>query len=240
MNQAQSAKKKPLEYITDIFRSLLEVLKSKYFYIGLLTLGAGGALNFASQTYLHNYINEGKTLPMLSDLILDNLPVLNVSLIYDLFCIVVFATVAIYIVHRKDYNRIPFILLLCGIFFIVRGIFMVLTPFGNPPEFNGSDALFNGFSKYELGVYPSGHVGNSFLLLLLVNDSKYRKIMWIWLAVIITSLFLAHGHYSIDILSGIFFAYAIRAFGNRHFSMFNLGNSSKVKVPSAEKEIIDN
>jgi membrane-associated phospholipid phosphatase len=117
---------------------------------------------------------------------------------------------------------------------------MVLTPFGNPPEFNGSDALFNGFSKYELGVYPSGHVGNSFLLLLLVNDSKYRKIMWIWLAVIITSLFLAHGHYSIDILSGIFFAYAIRAFGNRHFSMFNLGNSSKVKVPSAEKEIIDN
>jgi len=232
MNQAQSVKKKPLEYIIDIFRSLLELLKSKYFYLGLLTLGVGGALNLASQTYLHNYINEGKSLPMLSDLILDNLPVLDVSLLYDIFCIVIFATVAIYIIHRKDYDRIPFILLLCGIFFIVRGIFIVLTPFGNPPEFNGSDALFNGFSKYELGVYPSGHVGNSFLLLLLVNDIKYRRIMWIWLTVIILSLFLAHGHYSIDILSGIFFAYAIRAYGNKHLSMFDLGNSSKLKVPA--------
>ena len=232
MNQAQSVKKKPLEYIIEIFRSLLEVVKSKYFYIGLLTLGIGGALNLASQTYLHNYANGGKVLPMLSDLILDNLPVLDVSLLYDLFCIVIFATVAIYIIHRKDYDRIPFILLLCGIFFIVRGIFIVLTPFGNPPEFNGSDALFNGFSKYELGVYPSGHVGNSFLLLLLVNDIKYRRIMWIWLTVIILSLFLAHGHYSIDILSGIFFAYAIRAYGNKHLSMFDLGNSSKLKVPA--------
>jgi membrane-associated phospholipid phosphatase len=233
MNQDQSLQKKPLEYIVEVFSSLLEVLKSKYFYIGLLTLGAGGALNLASQTYLHNYINEGKSLPMLSDLILDNLPVLDVSLLYDLFCLVIFATVAIYIIHRKDYNRIPYILLLCGLFFIVRGIFVVLTPFGNPPEFNGSDALFNGFSRYELGVYPSGHVGNSFLLLLLVNDSKYKRIMWIWLAVIIVSLFLAHGHYSIDILSGFFFAYAIRAFGNKHLAMFDLGNSSKVKVPLA-------
>jgi PAP2 superfamily. len=233
MNQDQPLQKKPLEYIIEIFRSLLEVLKSKYFYIGLLTLGVGGALNLASQTYLHNYINEGKSLPMLSDLILDNLPVLDVSLLYDLFCIVIFATVAIYIIHRKDYNRIPYILLLCGLFFIIRGIFVVLTPFGNPPEFNGSDALFNGFSRYELGVYPSGHVGNSFLLLLLVNDSKYRRIMWIWLAIIIISLFLAHGHYSIDILSGIFFAYAIRAYGNKHLAMFDLGNSRKVKVPSA-------
>jgi membrane-associated phospholipid phosphatase len=233
MNQAQSVKKKPLESIIEIFRSLLEVVKSKYFYIGLLTLGIGGALNLASQTYLHNYANGGKVLPMLSDLILDNLPVLDVSLLYDLFCIVIFATVGIYIIHRKDYNRIPFILLLCGLFFIIRGIFVVLTPFGNPPEFNGSDALFNGFSRYELGVYPSGHVGNSFLLLLLVNDSKYRRIMWIWLSVIIISLFLAHGHYSIDILSGIFFAYAIRAYGNKHLTMFDLGNSSKVKVPSA-------
>jgi membrane-associated phospholipid phosphatase len=233
MNQAQSVKNKTLEYIIEIFRSLLELLKSKYFYVGLLTLGVGGALNLASQTYLHNYINEGKSLPMLSDLILDNLPVLDVSLVYDIFCIVIFATVAIYIVHRKDYNRIPFILLLCGIFFIVRGIFVVLTPFGNPPEFNGSDALFNGFSRYELGVYPSGHVGNSFLLLLLVNDIKYRRIMWIWLTVIILSLFLAHGHYSIDILSGIFFAYAIRAYGNKHLSMFDLGNSKTLKVPSS-------
>jgi membrane-associated phospholipid phosphatase len=167
-------------------------------------------------------MSEGKTLPMLSDLILDNLPVIDLSLVYDIFCLVIFLVVAVYIVHKKDYNRLPFILLLCGIFFIIRGVFIVLTPFGNPPEFLGSDPFFNGFAKFELGVYPSGHVGNSFLLLLLVNNKTYRYILAFCLLIIILSLFLSHGHYSIDMLSGFFFAYAIKAFADKYLKMFEL------------------
>jgi len=232
MNQPQADNQKPRSSISEIGHSLLEVLKNKCFYIGLLALGAGAALNFASQTYLHNYMSEGKTLPMLSDLILDNLPVLNVALLYDLFCLIIFAIIFVYIVHKKEYNRLPFILLMSGIFFIVRGVFIVLTPFGNPPMFNGSYPLFNGFSKFELGVYPSGHVGNSFLLLLLVKDKTYRYILLFCLAVIILSLFLAHGHYSIDILSGLFFAYAIKAFGDKHLHSFDLNTSGICQKPA--------
>jgi hypothetical protein len=224
MNETRVIKQNFSSLVHEIIRSIVPVLKSKYFYIALLTAVVGGALNIASQTYLHNYMSEGKTLPMLSDLILDNLPVIDLSLIYDIFCLVIFAIVAIYIVHKNDYNRFPYILLLCGIFFIIRGIFIVLTPFGNPPAFNGSAPLFNGFSKYELGVYPSGHVGNSFLLLLLVNDKVYRYILSFCLAIIVFSLFLAHGHYSIDILSGLFFAYAIKAFGDKYLNVFDLGS----------------
>lgn len=205
-----------------MLRSIRILFSSAQFYIGLLSIVAGTLLNFASQTYLHNYMSEGKTLPMLSDMILDNLPVIDLSLIYDITCIVIFATVALYIVHRKDYNRLPFILLLCGIFFIVRGIFIVLTPFGNPPEFQGSDPLFNGFSKFELGVYPSGHVGNSFLLLLLVKDKAYKLFLTFCLFTIVFALFLSHGHYSIDILSGFFFAYAIKAFGDKYLTAFQI------------------
>ena len=168
-------------------------------------------------------MSEGKTLPMLSDLILDNLPVIDLSLIYDFFSLVILIVFTIYIIQKKEYNMVPYFLLLWGIFYIIRGIFIVLTPFGNPPEFNGSDPLFNGFSKYELGVYPSGHVGNAFLLFLLVKDKIYKWILAICLFVITVSLFLAHSHYSIDILSGLFFAYAIRAFGEKYFQMFVLG-----------------
>jgi hypothetical protein len=210
-----------------ILHSLIQVFKSKYFYIGFLSVIVGLGLNVASQIYLHNYMSEGKTLPMLSDLILDNLPVVDVSLIYDIVCLIPIMLAFVYIVHKNDYNRIPFFLLMIGIFYIVRGIFIVLTPFGNPPLFNGSDPLFNGFSKYELGVYPSGHAGNVFLLLLLVKDRIYKWIIGICLIVVIGALFLAHGHYSIDILSGIFFAYAIRTYGEKHFSMFNLDNIIK-------------
>ncbi len=158
-----------LAYMSEVFHSLAPVVTSKYFYIGILSIIIGAGLNFASETYLHNYMSEGKTLPMLSDLILDNLPFYNVSLIYDIFCLVPIALLLIYFVHKKDYNRIPMVLVLVGIFYVVRGIFIVLTPFGNPPMFNGSDPLFKGFSKYELGVYPSGHAGNVFLIYLLVK-----------------------------------------------------------------------
>jgi hypothetical protein len=88
--------------------------------------------------------------------------------------------------------------------------------------FSGSDPLFNGFSKYELGVYPSGHTGHVFLMYLLVNDRNYKRIIMACLVTVIVALFLARGHYSIDILSGLLFSYAIRSFGERHLMMFNI------------------
>jgi len=207
---------------------LITVLKSWYFYIGLISLIAGMELNFISQTYLYNYVNEGETLPMLNDLILDKLPFYNVTLIYDIFSFMAVIIVIIYVVHKKDYNRVPFLLLMSGIIEIVRAIFVVLTPLGNPPMFPGSDGLFNGFSKYELGVYPSGHVGSVFLLLLMVKSRLYKWLIFFCLIAVIISLFIAHAHYSIDILSGFFFAYAINFFGNKHFKLFELDNKKTI------------
>jgi PAP2 superfamily C-terminal len=227
MNHPDKDRGRFLNYISEMLNSFIPVIKSKYFYFGILAIIAGAGLNFASETYLHNYMSEGKTLPMLSDLILDKLPYYNVSLIYDISCLVPILLVLIYFVHKKDYNRIPMFLLLTGIFYIIRGIFIVLTPFGNPPMFNGSDPLFKGFSKYELGVYPSGHAGNVFLMFLLVKDKGYKWLIFICLVIVVIALFLARGHYSIDILSGLFFSYAIRAFGEKHLSMFDLGKRNE-------------
>lgn len=239
MDQINKSRNNLHTYTSVMSHSILQVIKSKYFYFGILSVIAGAGLNFASETYLHNYMSAGKTLPMLSDLILDNLPFYNVSLIYDVFCLVPIFLVLLYFVHKKDYNRIPLFLLMTGIFYIVRGIFIVLTPFGNPPMFNGSDPLFHGFSNFELGVYPSGHVGNVFLMFLLVKDKGYKWLILICLAVVVTALFLARGHYSIDILSGLFFSYAIREFGEKHFPMFDLANNTeperfetKIKISS--------
>ena len=213
--------------ISDHFQSFLPVLKNRYFYLGIGALLAGILLNNASQAYLHKYMSEGKSLPVLSDLILDKLPVINVSLIYDIVAIIPIVLAFVYIIHKRDYNRMPFIFLMIGIFYIVRGIFIILTPFGNPPMFNGSDPLFHGFANYELGVYPSGHTGNVFLILLLMKSRVYRWIIGICLIVVIIALFLAHAHYSIDILSGLFFAYAIRSYGEKHFTKFDLAKSQK-------------
>jgi len=223
MDSTLDEKPRMFKNLSDHLQLFLPVLKSKYFYYSLLAVFAGIGLNNASQAYLHYYISQGKSLPILSDMILDRLPVINVSLIYDIFAIIPILLAVLYIIHKKDYNRIPFIFLMIGIFYVVRGIFIVLTPFGNPPMFNGSDPLFHGFANYELGVYPSGHAGNVFLILLLINSKTYKWLIGICLVVVILALFLAHGHYSIDILSGLFFAYAIRSYGEKHFTQFDLG-----------------
>jgi membrane-associated phospholipid phosphatase len=226
MDQNPDISSKPSRSIAEEFQLLKPVLQNRKFYLGILFILGGIAINNMSQAYLHFYVSNGKTLPILSDMILDKLPVIDVSLIYDIFAIIPIALTVTYIVHRRDYNRMPFIFLMMGIFYIVRGIFIVLTPFGNPPNFNGSDPIFHGFSNYELGVFPSGHAGNVFMLLLLVNDKLYKILIGICLVIVIVALFFAHGHYSIDILSGIFFAYAIRSYGLRHFSKFDLGTAS--------------
>jgi hypothetical protein len=231
MNLQNKQYNKIFLFFLEIFQSLIPLLKSKFLYIGLATVICGIQLNYASQSYLHNYMTEGKTLPMLSDLILDNIPLIDLSFFYDFFCLLSSFIIGIYVIHKKEYSNIPFILLLCGILLLVRGVFIVLTPFGNPPMFNGSGSPFNGFSKYELGVYPSGHVGTVFLYLLLARDKTYKWILFACLVIVIVSLFLAHSHYSIDILSGLFFAYAIRSFGNKYFIMFDLGRNEKKASP---------
>ena len=225
MDQEVKVKNKTESLPGGLFGPLLPLFRSRYFYIGIISILTGIAVNNASQSYLHNYLIEGKTLPILSDLVLDNLPVIDVSLIYDIVALIPIILTVVYWFHKKDYKRIPLFFLLIGIFYVVRGVFIVLTPFGNPPMFNGSDPPFHGFANFELGVYPSGHTGSVCLLMLLVRDSTYKWLIGTCLVIVITALFLAHSHYSIDVLSGIFFAYAIKAFGEKHFRNFDLGNS---------------
>ncbi len=228
MGNSISQKTKAGSLFSEFISSMIPLLKSRYLYIGLITLAAGLGFNVIAQIYLHNILSKGAIFPSLSDLILDRVPVIDVSLIYDITCVVIFFVVAIYVIHRKEYGRIPYFFLLGGLFYIIRGIFVTLTPLGNPPYFDGSNPLFNGFCLYELGVYPSGHVGNSFLLLLLVNDKYYRYILAFCLALIIFALIFSHCHYSIDIFSGFLFAYAIKAFGDKHLNMFILKEQDPV------------
>jgi len=192
------------------------LLRNKHFYIGLFILYFGIQVNLFSQEYLHNFIKYGNVLPSLSDLILNNLPYWDIDYLYDIFSVIALVIFVIYVIHSCEYQRVPYFLTLCGIFMFVRGVFVVLTPFGQPPEFDGTEGLFKGFSKFELGVYPSGHTGISYMYFLLARDTLYKLLILGCLVITILSLFFSRGHYSIDVLSGLFFAYAIKSFGDKH------------------------
>jgi hypothetical protein len=66
---------------------------------------------------------------------------------------------------------------------------------------------------------------------ILAKDKTYRIILLFSVLVIIAALFLSRGHYSIDVLSGVFFAFAIKAYGDKYllpiFTKFESTYSSK-------------
>ncbi|MDT8389514.1 MAG: phosphatase PAP2-related protein [Lentisphaeria bacterium] len=203
--------------LTDMLGGGLTLVRSWRFYAGLAVLFAGIRLNYMSQAYLYAYISHGKSLPVLSDMILDNIPLWDIDYMYDFASLLSTLVFVIYVAHRRKYRQVPLFLILCGAFHLVRGAFIVLTPFGNPPMFDGTGGLFNGFSNYELGVYPSGHTGISWMFFVLAADRRYRAALLACLMMIVAALFLSRAHYSIDVLSGIFFAYAIKAYGEKYW-----------------------
>jgi membrane-associated phospholipid phosphatase len=197
--------------------AVMVLLKNPRLYVGLGLLLLGIQLNFHAQVYLHENFGSEGDLPVLSDLILDNLPYIDIGYAYDALTMAALLLFAAYVAHKKQYHRVPYILALCGAFQTVRAIFIVLTPLGHPALFDGTEGPFNGFSKFEMGVFPSGHTGISFLYVLLARDRVYKLGLLTCVLIIVVSLFLARGHYSVDVLSGMFFAYAIKAFGDKHF-----------------------
>ncbi len=225
MNQKIRENKIAMKF-SEIYREIFKLFKNKYFYLGAATLIIGIELNFYSQEYLLNYIQNGKSLPILSDLILDHIPYWDIDFLYDIFSIFSLLVLIVFFIHKRKYNSIPYFLLLSGIFQIVRGLFIVLTPFGNPMGFDGTEGPFNGFTDIELGVYPSGHTGIAFLYYLLVKEKPYRYLLLFSVLVIIFALFLSRGHYTIDVVSGIFFAYAIKSYGDKHLSKYILRSSA--------------
>jgi len=206
--------------LIEIATELYKLLKDKYFYIGAVSLIIGTELNFYSQRYLLNYIQNGNALPALPDLILDNIPLWDIDFLCDIFSVVSVLVLVVFIIHKQQFKSIPYILLLTGIFQILRGIFIVLTPIGNPVGFDGTEGPLHGFTDIELGVYPSGHIGTAFLYFLFVKGKAYRYLILFSVLVITMGLFLSRGHYTIDILSGIIFAYAIKCFGDKHLHQY--------------------
>ncbi len=211
--------------LDEIWRAGWLLLHSWRFYVGLAFLLSGIRLNFLSQSYLHAYISQGKTLPVLSDMILDNIPLWDIDYMSDMAALLSTVIFFCYVIHKKRYHQVPYFLMLCGVFHLVRGVFIVLTPFGNPPMFDGTDGLFHGFSKYELGVYPSGHTGITYMYFVLAANKRYRAVLMACLIVVIAALFLSRAHYSIDVLSGIFFAYAIKSYGEKYWQGMQLADS---------------
>ncbi len=192
-----------------------QLLKNKYFYLGLLVLFIGIFLN-----QLASWTLSDKELPVVNDLILDHVPYYKIQWVYDLIPVTAIILFIIY-AYKYEINKTPYFLLLFGILQIIRAGFIILTPLASPC-LEESLRLFNS-RAFTNGLFPSGHSGATFLCFLLAK--KYKLILLILSISIVVTLLLARGHYSIDIFAAVLFAYAVYSYGEKHFEKWKNGKN---------------
>lgn len=193
-------------------KQLKNLFKNKFFYFALIVFLLSFFVSYFSAKYLLSLDN----LCVSKDLILDNFPYYNIAFLYDSFIFLAIFIFLTFIINNKKIESIAYYLWIFGIFYLIRGILIILTPLSNP--YDNYNQIFNG-GFLSAGLFPSGHVGISFLIILL-TEGIYKKLAVVSVIGIIIALIFSKGHYSIDIFCAFILAYAIYVFSEKHLKNF--------------------
>ncbi len=181
--------------------------------LGLLLLAA--SLLF---TYYANSYTSVKASNPVTDIILDNIPVINVEFVFNEGAVIFVLFVASLIIIEP--RRTPFILKSTAIFIIIRSIFMSLTHLAPPPHQAYIDS-YDIIRKISSGndLFFSGHTGLPFLMSLSFWDTKWLRYTFIAMSITGgTAVLLGHLHYSIDVFSAFFITYGIFVIAKKIFA----------------------
>ena len=177
----------------------------------ILQVGAGVLLLVFGifATYFANIYTTIRASNAVTDLILDNIPVVNVNFVFTdgaMLFVLFLAAVVLY-----EPKRIPFTVKSVALFIIIRSAFVTLTHLAPPlgrSYIDPTDILYRVSSGDDL--FFSGHTGLPFLIAIILWQHKPLRYAFLALTLISgTSVLLGHLHYSIDVFSALFITYGI-------------------------------
>jgi hypothetical protein len=146
------------------------------------------------------------------DVLLDNLPVVNLNFIIVEGMLFAIAAGIIFLLLQPRY--ILFALKTLALFIVTRAVFMSLTHVGIypghiDPGFGPLDSIYLYFN-FQTGLFFSGHTCMPIIAALALWDRPILRYTALALAFIFgVSVLLAHVHYSIDVFAAPFMAYGI-------------------------------
>jgi hypothetical protein len=147
------------------------------------------------------------------DLILDNLPTVNLDFLIIQGAIILWAVSSILLGLRPRYAL--FGMKAVALFIVVRSISINLTHIGIYPHQAVFDSTAYGYSLYSLfsfqgNFFFSGHTGLPYLMALVFWQNDFWRRFFITVSVVFaSSVLLAHSHYSIDVFAAPFITYGI-------------------------------
>lgn len=152
-----------------------------------------------------------------TDLLLDNLPVINVDFIVNEgMGIFAFFIVIVILLEPK---RLPFAIKSIALFYFIRSFFIMFTHLGLIPDRSYIDPL-DFFQALSVGgdYFFSGHTGFPFLLALIFWRNKaIRDICLLASVFFAVSVIFGHLHYSIDVFAAFFITYSIFSLAREFF-----------------------
>jgi hypothetical protein len=173
-------------------------------YIGFVFLVASLLVN-----YFANYYVATRNSISVADIILDNIPTINVNFFFEQGFVILCSFIAIVLFFHP--SKIPFTVKSIAVFIAVRSISISLTHLATPPDHSFLD-LNNFFLRMTSGndLFFSGHTGLPYLLALIFwSDKKLRYIFLGLSAFFGVIVLLGHLHYSIDVFAAYFITYGV-------------------------------
>lgn len=181
------------------------------FWFSVLALLLGVALHMAALAVAERTAPYFPTVP---DLLLDRLPSVNLFAVGEAAFWLFFAVFAVAFLRLRPLP-LPRVLLLLGVFYAVRGAFLLLLPLGPPSGALPSDGRFALYPYADHAYFPGGHVG---IMLLFALHLPARTRRWFALAAVLFGIgtMLTKAHYTADTLGGLLLGYAVYTWGERN------------------------
>lgn len=151
------------------------------------------------------------------DLILSNIPVVNVDFIVN-EGVGIFTTFILVVILLEP-KRIPVVLKSAALFVLVRSVAVTLTHIGQFPVRSYIDQT-SIFGPLNIGadLFFSGHAGLPFLMALIFWKNKFvRNVSLASSCIFAVSVLLGHLHYSIDVFAAYFITYTIFHISQKFF-----------------------
>lgn len=198
------------------------LLERKWMYsiiTGIVFLIISFIISHYAFAYAHAYATRA-TSSYVGDIILDNLPVINLNFIIVEGMLLSIAAGIIFLILQPRY--IPFTLKTLALFIITRAVFMSLTHVGIYPDhiepgLGIFDSLYLYFN-FQTGLFFSGHTCMPIIAALILWNKPLWRYIALALAIVFgVSVLLAHVHYSIDVFAAPFMAYGIFSMGKYFF-----------------------